>query len=82
MGGNPCDGVSPLEDHGARERYLSREEVERLFDELERNANVQVGQVIKLLLYTGARKREILDARWEDIDWQRRVLTVSAERSN
>lgn len=81
MGGNPCDGVSPFEDHGARERYLSREEVERLFDELERNANVQVGQVIKLLLYTGARKREILDARWEDIDWQRRVLTVPAERS-
>lgn len=81
LGGNPCDGVSPFEDHGARERYLSREEVERLFDELERNANVQVGQVIKLLLYTGARKREILDARWEDIDWQRRVLTVSAERS-
>ena len=79
--GNPCDGVEPFEDHGARERYLTHEEVQRLFDELDRNRNIQVGQVIRLLLYTGARKREILDAKWEDIDWQRRILTIPAARS-
>jgi hypothetical protein len=32
------------------ERYLTTEEVQRLFDELDRNRNVQVGQVIRLLL--------------------------------
>jgi integrase len=37
--------------------------------------------VIRLLLYTGARKREILDARWDEIDFNRRMLTVPAERS-
>ena len=78
---NPCDGVEPFEDHGARERYLTTEEVQRLFDELDTNRNVQVGQVIRLLLYTGARKREILDARWDEIDFNRRMLTVPAARS-
>jgi integrase len=78
---NPCDGVEPFEDHGARERYLTPEEVQRLFDELDANRNVQVGQVIRLLLYTGARKREILDARWDEIDFNRRLLTVPAARS-
>ncbi len=79
--GNPCDGIEPFEDHGARERYLSQAEVQQLFDELDTNRNVQVGQVIRLLLYTGARKREVLDAKWHDIDWSRQILTVPATRS-
>ena len=79
--GNPCTGIEAFEDHGARERYLTQEEVRRLFDELDRNRNVQVGQVVQLLLYTGARKREVLDAKWEEIDFNRRLLTVPAIRS-
>ena len=78
---NPCVGVEPVRDNGARERYLSVAEVQRLFDELDSNRNVQVGQVIRLLLYTGARKREVLDARWEHIDLERRTLTVPLSKS-
>lgn len=79
--GNPCAGVEPLDDNGARERYLSQAEVQTLFNELDANPNVQVGQVIRLLLYTGARKREILDARWEYIDFARSLLTVPLSKS-
>ena len=79
--GNPCQGVAPFEDNGARERYLTTEELGRLFQELDTNANVQVGQVIRLLLLTGARKREVLDARWSEIDLGRQLLTVPAARS-
>ena len=79
--GNPCVGVDAFEDHGARERYLSQQEVGQLFDELDTNRNVQVGQVIRLLLYTGARKREVLDAKWDEIDWSRRLLMIPAARS-
>jgi integrase len=78
---NPCNGVEPFEDNGARERYLTQDEVQRLFDELDSNPNKQVAQVIRLLLYTGARKCEVLDARWDEIDFNRRLLTVPAERS-
>lgn len=80
-GGNPAAGIKPLEDHGARERYLSREEVERLLQVLERPRYRLVGRVVRLLLLTGCRKREVLDVRWEEIDWQRRLLTIPAQRS-
>jgi integrase len=79
--GNPCVGVDPLDDNGARERYLSAPEVQRLFEELDNNRNVQVAQVVRLLLYTGARKREVLDARWEHVDFDRRLLTVPLSKS-
>jgi integrase len=78
---NPCDGVEAFEDNGARERYLDTAEVQRLFLELDTNRNVQVAQVIRLLLYTGARKSEVLNARWDEIDFGRRLLTVPAARS-
>ena len=78
---NPCNGIEPFEDNGARERYLTQEEVARLFEELEKNRNVQVAQVVRLLLYTGARKSEIVEARWDEIDWNRRLLNVPASRS-
>ena len=80
-GSNPCVGVEAFEDNGARERYLDPAEVQRLFQELDTNRNVQVGQVIRLLLYTGARKSEVLNARWEEIDLGRRLLSVPATRS-
>ncbi|MFN3981192.1 MAG: tyrosine-type recombinase/integrase [Caldilinea sp.] len=79
-GANPCEGVEPFDDHGARERYLTQEEVQRLWAVLERNRNTQVARIIRLLLYTGCRKREILDARWEEIDFARRTLTIPAAR--
>jgi len=78
---NPCAGVKLFDDHAARERYLIESELHGLFDELDRNENVQVGKVIKLLVLTGARKREILDAKWTDIDHERKILTVPASRS-
>lgn len=78
---NPCNGVEHFEDNGARERYLTQDEVQRLFDELDTNPNKQVAQVVRLLLYTGARKCEVLHARWDEIDINRRLLTVPAERS-
>ena len=78
---NPTSGVDLLNDNGARERYLTKEEVKRLFDIINTNPNKQVGLIIKLLLYTGARKREILDAKWEHVDLEKRVLTVPLSKS-
>ena len=78
--GNPCKGVEmfPITLH---ERYLQPQEVTALFEELERNANTMVGQVVRLLLLTGARKREVLDARWSEVDFEHKVLWVPPERS-
>ena len=81
VGSNPCDNVKLFEDNGAREKYLTNEELSRLLHVLDNTHHVQLAKVIKLLLYTGARKREILDAKWEDVDFIRRFLKVPISKS-
>lgn len=77
---NPCKGVAMFKET-QRERYLSQGELAALFAELDRNPNILVCQLVRLLLYTGARKRELLDARWDEVDFTQRVLWVPPERS-
>lgn len=81
VGQNPCQGVVPFDDNGARERYLSSEEARRLIAELDSHPKRQSALAIKLLLYTGARKSEVLSARWEHVDLERRLLTVPLSKS-
>jgi integrase len=80
-GPNPASGIEPFPDNGARERYLSQEEAHRLMAELDTNPNQQACNIIKLLLFTGARKTEIMHARWEYVDFERRLLTVPLSKS-
>ena len=38
--------------------------------------------IVAFLIYTGARKREVLDAKWTDIDWVQRSWKISTHKSN
>lgn len=78
---NPTKGVDLLEENNQHGRYLTQQEVMRLFAVLDAYPSKQIANVIKLLLYTGARKREILDARWENLDLANRVLKVPISKS-
>ncbi|MEX0429800.1 tyrosine-type recombinase/integrase [Spiribacter insolitus] len=78
---NPTKGVKALPGAVSRERFLDAVEVRRLFDALDRSRSPQLARVVRMLLYTGARKREILDARWEQVDFEHRLLTVPRSKS-
>lgn len=78
---SPCKDVPALPEGEQRERYLSREEADRLLAVLAEDKDRQAAQVIRLLLFTGARKSEILKARWENVDMERRILTVPLSKS-
>ena len=43
--------------------------------------NPIAAQAIMLLLLTGARRSEITQAKWEHVDWERRVLLVPVSKS-
>ncbi|TCO73768.1 tyrosine-type recombinase/integrase [Chromatocurvus halotolerans] len=73
---NPSKGIALLPENNKRERYLSQDESKRLFTALEHSDNPSLKYIVALLLLTGARKREVLDARWEDFDLQRRIWTI------
>jgi len=64
-----------------RQRYLSREELGRLgavLDEIEAKQfmNPSIVPAVRLLLFTGARKSEILGLKWDWIDWDQRVIRL------
>jgi len=78
---SPARDVQALPEKEFRERYLSEEEARRLLDELDAEKDQQAAHVIRLLLFTGARKSEILTARWENVDVGRGILTVPLSKS-
>lgn len=68
---NPTKDVPLFEQHDHKERYLSPEEAKKLFDAVNRSENTMLQFIVPMLILTGARKREVLDSRWEDFDLER-----------
>jgi integrase len=81
QGTNPTKYVKKYTEE-KRERYLDGDQIERLGETLaeaqrEGTETPQVIAAFKLLLLTGCRKGEVLNLRWEEIDWERGVLKLS-----
>ena len=55
----PTRNIGKLQDNGARERYLTQEEIERLFLAVNDSQSQLVPDIIEVLLLTGARKSEV-----------------------
>lgn len=73
---NPARAVPLQNKDNKRERYLTSEEIEQLFDALEKSDAGMLRYIVAFLLLTGARKREVLQARWEDFDFERRSWRI------
>jgi integrase len=70
-GSNPCRHVEKYAEL-KRERMLSADEFSRLADALKASArSPYIIAAVKLLIFTGARLSEILELRWEWIDFDR-----------
>lgn len=78
---NPAVGIKISDPLNACERYLTKEEAQRLLIAIDGSDNQQLKYIIPLLLLTGARKREILEARWEEVSFERRTLRVPLSKS-
>ncbi|PZU09861.1 site-specific integrase [Sphingomonas sp.] len=78
---SPTEGLTKLQMNNERERFLSADEADRLKVAIEGSRNKQLKHIVALLLLTGARKRELLDAKWEDFDSDRRVWRIPLSKS-
>lgn len=78
---NPVRSVPRKRFSNARERYLSAAEAERLFRALERSENPQLKHIVGLLLLTGARKSELLNAEWRHVDLERRAWYIPTTKT-
>lgn len=78
---SPLRGVRLLADPPKVERTLTPEEAERLMREIRASRSSMLRYIVPFLLFTGARKREALDARWRDVDLARKVWTIPITKS-
>ena len=60
---------------------LSANQMDRLRSECKKSSNKNLFHIVILLALTGARKREILDARWCDIDLEKRIILVPKSKN-
>ena len=78
---NPCKGVPLMEENNKMERYLSVEEAQRLYAAVCKSENAMLKYIVPMLILTGARKREVLDAKWNDFDLDRRAWRIPITKS-
>jgi integrase len=79
-GGNPVRKVKPFPEQ-ERERFVTPEELPRLFDAIDAAEDVRIADFLRLALLTGARKSAILRMRFADVDLARAVWTIPASDS-
>lgn len=77
---NPAAGVKQYLVQG-RERFLNQEEVQRLRIAVEKSQSKQLKYFVALLLMLGCRKSELLKAKWEHIDLERRSWKIPLSKS-
>lgn len=78
---NPVQNIGLLKVHGKIERFLKEDEFVRLTVAIRSSPNPLLQFFVPLALFTGARKRELLDARWEDMDLESGVWVIPFTKS-
>lgn len=79
--GNPAKELKNLKEDNKIERYLTPEQTARLLAAVRHSQNPMLASIVAFLLFTGARKREVLDAKWQDIDWRQKLWRIPRTKS-
>lgn len=74
-GENPAMNIDPFPET-ERDRFVTGDEMPALWRELRATPNLDLRDYVLLDLYTGTRKRDLLSARWENIDLDRGLWYV------
>ena len=73
-GTNPCQGVEPYPET-KRDRFLKKNELPAFFKALDAEPSRNVADFVRLCLYTGARRTNVLSMQWEHVDLDRDLAT-------
>ena len=74
-GVNPAQGIKKFKEK-SRARFLHPDELPRFFESLDAEQNDTIRDYIYVSLFTGVRKTNVLEMRWEDIYLDRREWLV------
>jgi integrase len=74
---NPVSGTNRHEER-SRDRVLAPAELRLIWNALD---NDHYSAIIRLLLLTGQRAGEIAGLRWQEVDFDKRIISLSADRT-
>ncbi len=72
---NPVEGIERFKER-KRKRWVKPEELPALAKAIDAEGNIYVRAVLWLYMLTGGRKKELLEAKWDDVDWPRGQLRL------
>ncbi|KAF0279165.1 tyrosine-type recombinase/integrase [Spiribacter aquaticus] len=78
---NPSKGIPLVANENQRQRFLTVEEAQRLMAAVEQSDSPMLKYIVAMLLLTGARRNEVLHARWQDIDFNSRQWLIPKTKS-
>ena len=78
---NPTAGIPLLEENNKNERYLSADEASKLIGALKKSQNKMLQYIVPMLLLTGARRNEVLKAKWGDFNFEQKVWRIPVSKS-
>ena len=72
---NPCDRTKPPRVEKKEPKYLDEVQAAKLLDLLETERE-DYRTMIRLLIFTGMRRGELLGLQWSDVDFERKTLQI------
>ncbi|MEA2017589.1 MAG: site-specific integrase, partial [Campylobacterota bacterium] len=79
---NPVKKIKKLSIAQQVERYLTKQEIKRVLKVLDTIQNPIIKPIIQFLLLTGARRSEVITAKWKYIDLVHKVWTIPITKNN
>ncbi len=78
---NPTNNIPLLEENNKKERFLSKEEAEKLLGAIQKSPNKMLQYIVPMLILTGARKNEVIKAKWEDFNFEQKLWRIPMTKS-
>ncbi|WP_310467062.1 EAL domain-containing protein [Sphingomonas sp.] len=82
--GEPGDSLANWTSQPSRdlhERPLTSDEICQLQEAAEASANPQLKFIVALLILTGVRQRDLLEARWDQLDLEQRIWVIPSPKA-
>jgi integrase len=77
---NPAEGIEKFREV-KRKRFVTEQEFPALAQAIDAEPNVYIRAALWLYLLSGARKNELLEARWSQVDWKQRILNLPESKA-
>ena len=78
---NPASNFQKLKEPPGRDRFLTEDELERLFASCKESKCKQLYPIVLLAVCTGMRKGEIVNLRWRDIDFGEELIKLEKTKN-